>query len=79
MTPTPPRCFPWRTDIFTCTSAPPSVLEWRSNSTAEVPVWKIDAETGRDHLAEILRAFFEDGVSGGVQSTIAVGKEELSH
>ena len=53
-------------------------LGWRSNSTAEVPVWKIDAETGEIIWQKSYECSSEDGVSGGVQSTIAVGKEELS-
>lgn len=53
-------------------------LGWRSSSTAEVPVWKIDAETGEIIWQKSYECSSEDGVSGGVQSTIAVGKEELS-
>ena len=53
-------------------------LGWRSNSTAEVPVWKIDAETGEIIWQKSYECSSEDGVSGGVQSTIAMGKEELS-
>lgn len=51
---------------------------WRSYDTATIPIWKIDAETGEivwhtDYTCET-----EDGVSGGVQSTIAVGEYDLS-
>ena len=53
-------------------------LGWRSNSTAQVPVWKIDAQTGEIIWQKSYECSSEDGVSGGVQSTIAVGKEELS-
>ena len=53
-------------------------LGWRSSTTAEVPVWKIDAETGEVIWQTSYDCSSEDSVSGGVQSTIAVGKEELS-
>ena len=53
-------------------------LGWRSSTTAEVPVWKIDAETGEIIWQTSYDCSSEDSVSGGVQSTIAVGKEELS-
>lgn len=50
---------------------------WRSTSTATVPIWKIDAETGEivwhtDYECETI-----EHVSGGVQSTIAVGRGSL--
>ncbi len=53
-------------------------LGWRSYDTATIPIWKIDAETGEivwhtDYTCET-----EDGVSGGVQSTIACGEYDLS-
>ena len=53
-------------------------LGWRSNSIAEVPIWKIDAETGEIIWKTSYDCASDDGVSGGVQSTIAVGKEQLS-
>ena len=53
-------------------------LGWRSSTTAEVPIWKIDAETGEIIWQTSYDCASEDSVSGGVQSTIAVGKEELS-
>ena len=53
-------------------------LGWRSNSIAEVPIWKIDAETGEIIWKTSYDCASNDGVSGGVQSTIAVGKEQLS-
>lgn len=53
-------------------------LGWRSNSIAEVPIWKIDAETGGIIWKTSYDCASDDGVSGGVQSTIAVGKEQLS-
>lgn len=53
-------------------------LGWRSYDTAEVPIWKIDAETGEIVWKTPYECYTEDGVSGGVQSTIATGREELS-
>ena len=53
-------------------------LGWRSNSIAEVPIWKINAETGGIIWKTSYDCASDDGVSGGVQSTIAVGKEQLS-
>ena len=53
-------------------------LGWRSNSIAEVPIWKINAETGEIIWKISYDCASDDGVSGGVQSTIAVGKEQLS-
>ena len=53
-------------------------LGWRSNSTAPVPVWKIDAETGEILWQTDFECHSEDGVSGGVQSTIASGTNTLS-
>ena len=53
-------------------------LGWRSNSSAEVPVWKIDAENGTIIWQTSYECYSEDGVSGGVQSTIATGKESLA-
>ncbi len=53
-------------------------LGWRSSTTAEVPIWKIDAETGEIVWKVSYECYTEDGVSGGVQSTIALGKNELN-
>lgn len=53
-------------------------LGWRSYDTAEIPIWKIDAETGEILWKTPYQCYTEDGVSGGVQSTIALGKNELS-
>ena len=53
-------------------------LGWRSSSTATVPVWKIDAETGEILWQTDFECHSEDGVSGGVQSTIASGSNTLS-
>lgn len=53
-------------------------LGWRSFSSATVPVWKIDAETGEIVWQKDYECYSDEGVSGGVQSTIAVGKKELA-
>ncbi len=53
---------------------------WRAaeNATATVPVWKIDAETGEIIWKTEYSCRTVSGVSGGVQGTIAVGKNNLS-
>ena len=53
-------------------------LGWRSSFTASVPVWKIDAETGEILWKTEYECHSEEGVSGGVKSTIACGKNGLS-
>ena len=53
-------------------------LGWRSYDTATVPVWKIDAETGEIVWHTDYECTTDDGVSGGVQSTIACGKNSLA-
>lgn len=53
-------------------------LGWRSSTTATVPVWKIDAENGEIVWQTDYTCHTQDGVSGGVQSTIAVGTNDLS-
>lgn len=54
---------------------------WRaySGSTATIPVWKIDAETGEIVWHVDYSCYTEDGVSGGTQGTIAIGKNNLSN
>lgn len=52
-------------------------LGWRSGSTANVPIWKFDAETGEKIWQVDYECYSAEGVSGGVQSTIAPGKESL--
>ncbi len=52
-------------------------LGWRSSSSAVIPVWKIDAETGEIIWQKDYECYTQDGVSGGVQSTIAVGQNQL--
>lgn len=53
-------------------------LGWRSDDTVNVPVWKINAETGEIVWQKDYECYSEEGVSGGVQSTIALGKYSLS-
>lgn len=53
-------------------------LGWRSSTTATIPVWKIDAVTGEILWQTEYECYSLSGVSGGVQSTIAVGKNSLS-
>ena len=52
-------------------------LGWRSSSQAQIPIWKIDAENGEVIWQTEYSCYSQEGVSGGVQSTIAVGKEML--
>lgn len=53
-------------------------LGWRSSYTAAVPIWKIDAETGEIVWQTDYECYSQEGVSGGVQSTIAAGEHDLS-
>lgn len=53
-------------------------LGWRASDTATVPIWKIDAETGEIVWHTDYQCSTQDGVSGGVQSTISNGKGSLS-
>ncbi len=52
-------------------------LGWRSSTTATVPVWKMDAETGEIIWQKDYTCYSQEGVSGGVQSTIALGQYGL--
>jgi hypothetical protein len=54
---------------------------WRAytGGTATIPVWKIDAETGEIVWQVDYSCYTEDGVSGGTQGTIAIGKNKLSN
>ena len=52
-------------------------LGWRSDSTATIPIWKIDAENGEIVWQHDYECFTLEGISGGVQSTIASGKHAL--
>lgn len=51
---------------------------WRSYSTAEIPIFKIDAETGEIVWRTDYTCYTVQDLSGGVQGTIAVGKNNLS-
>ena len=53
-------------------------LGWRSSSTAPIPIWKIDAETGEIIWKTEYTCRSVTEVSGGVQSTIALGKNNLA-
>ena len=52
---------------------------WRApmSSSAPVPIWKIDALTGEVVWRTDYNCFTLSGVSGGVQGTIAIGKNAL--
>jgi len=53
---------------------------WRApmSGTADIPIWKIDAETGEIVWQKDYTCYTEDGVSGGTQGTLAIGKNKLS-
>ena len=51
---------------------------WRASYQAEIPVFKIDAETGEIVWKTSYDCYTVKEVSGGVQGTIAVGKNNLS-
>lgn len=53
---------------------------WRApmNGTVNIPVWKIDALTGEIVWQRDYNCYTEDGVSGGTQGTLAMGKNKLS-
>lgn len=53
-------------------------LGWRSNSVATIPIWKLDAETGKVIWKTEYQCQSVSDLSGGVQSTIALGKNNLS-
>lgn len=50
----------------------------RSSSTAPIPIWKIDAVTGEILWHVDYNCYSTSGTSGGVQGTLAVGKNKLS-
>ncbi|MCC8048664.1 MAG: PQQ-binding-like beta-propeller repeat protein [Oscillospiraceae bacterium] len=52
-------------------------LGWRSSTTAEVPIFKIDAENGEIVWQTEYTCYSVEGISGGVQSTAAVGCNDL--
>lgn len=53
-------------------------MGWRSSYKAEIPIWKIDAETGEVVWKTGYDCYTVADLSGGVQGTIAVGKNNLS-
>lgn len=53
-------------------------LGWRSWMTADVPVWKIDAETGEIVWQVSYSCYSVEELSGGTQGSIAVGKNNVS-
>lgn len=54
---------------------------WRApmSGTATIPIWKIDAITGGIIWQKDYSCYTEDGVSGGTQGTLAMGKNNLSN
>ncbi len=52
-------------------------LGWRSQSTANVPIFKIDAENGEIIWKKEYKCHSEKSLSGGIQSTVALGKNDL--
>lgn len=52
-------------------------LGWRSWNTATIPVWKIDAITGEEVWSHEYTCYSEEGLSGGVQGSLALGKGSL--
>lgn len=53
-------------------------LGWRSSSTATIPIWKVDAETGEIIWHTDYECMSLEDLSGGTQSTIAVGRDGLN-
>jgi plastocyanin len=51
---------------------------WRSEDSAIVPVWKINAETGEVVWETDFACTGDNGLCGGLQGTIAIGKNKLS-
>ena len=52
-------------------------LGWRSWTTANVPLFKIDAENGEIVWKKEFNCHSEKDLSGGIQSTVALGKNDL--
>lgn len=50
---------------------------WRSWSTVEIPVWKIDAVTGEEVWSRSYECYSEEGLSGGVQGSLSLGTGSL--
>ncbi len=53
-------------------------MGWRSSYKAEIPIFKINAETGEVVWKTSYECYTVSDLSGGVQGTIAVGKNKLS-
>ena len=51
------------------------------DAKADIPIWKIDAVTGEivDGWPIVYQCGTSDGVSGGVQGTMAIGEGSLEH
>ena len=52
-------------------------LGWRSWTTATIPVWKIDAVTGKEVWHRDYTCYSEEGLSGGVQGSLSLGTGAL--
>lgn len=52
-------------------------LGWRSSYMATIPVWKIDAVTGKEVWYHDYECYSESGLSGGVQGSLSLGKGPL--
>ena len=54
---------------------------WRAptGTSAPVPIWKIDAVTGETVWQTDYECYTRSDVSGGVQATAALGRQDLSH
>ena len=50
---------------------------WRGTEALDVPIWKIDAETGEIVWKTSYKCQTVDDLSGGVQATMSVGKNKL--
>lgn len=51
---------------------------WRGTNTVPIPIWKIDAVSGEIVWQTDYSCYSVDGTSGGVQGTLALGKNDLS-
>lgn len=50
---------------------------WRGTEALDVPIWKVDAETGEIVWKTSYKCQTVDDLSGGVQATMSVGKNKL--
>lgn len=53
-------------------------MGWNANQTFDVPMYKIDAETGEIVWELSVNCYTADGLSGGAEGTAALGKRNLS-